>query len=308
MVAREFRGSRANGVPLVSIGLPVFNGEAYLSEMLDSIVGQTFADFEVIISDNASSDRTKDICQKYERNDTRIRFYRSDINRGASWNYGRVFELARGKYFRWAPADDLFAPESLEACVEILEKHPEVVLCYPKTTLINSDGQVIRECRENLDLRMESPVQRFRSAVKQIGMGNAIYGLMRSDLVRRTRLIGNFPGADIIFIPELAMYGKFFEIDRALFFRRMHSGASSSIKTVEELQAFFDPRTKGKVFARLWRHHCEHVRSVLRSPLKVHEKGRLLSFLFREMVASRDEFFQEFIGVMCQIMGRTRRF
>jgi glycosyltransferase involved in cell wall biosynthesis len=261
--------------------------------MLDSILSQTFAEFEVIISDNASTDRTRTICEQYAQRDARVRLYGNDRNRGASWNYGRVFELARGKYFRWAAADDLFGAESLEACVDVLEKHPDAALCYPTTTLIDAEGQTIRRHDENLDLRMESPTKRFIACLKQLGMGNVIYGLMRSEMVRRTRLIGNFPGADLIFIPELSIYGKFIEIDRPLFFRRMHQGSSSSLKTVEEIQNFFDPATKGRAFARYAVHCSEHLRSVLRSPLKIHDKGRLLLFLCRGMVASRDVLIGE---------------
>jgi glycosyltransferase involved in cell wall biosynthesis len=88
-------------IPRVSIGLPVFNGEKYLAEALDSILSQTYRDFKLIISDNASTDRTEQICREYAAKDRRIRYYRNEKNIGAPKNFNRVFELSSGKYFRW---------------------------------------------------------------------------------------------------------------------------------------------------------------------------------------------------------------
>ena len=281
-------------VPLISVGLPVYNGEGFLAQTLDSILSQTLTDFELIISDNGSVDGSRGIAESYARRDGRIRVVQSDINRGAAWNYKCVLDLARGKYFRWAPADDLFAPESLACCAEVLDQHPEAVLCYPKTTLIDAHGEIIRPYNDNLDLRQASPVERYKATIKQLGLTNVIYGLMRTDVLRQTRLIRNFPGADLIFVAELSLFGQFHEIDRPLFFRRMHAGASSSIQSQDGQQAFMDPQVRRrKVFARLWRHSFENIRSVLHAPLKAPERVRLLQFLLRGMIASRDQLVQE---------------
>lgn len=286
-------------VPLVSIGLPVYNGEQYLAQTLDSILSQTFTEFELIISDNASVDGSKAIAESYERKDGRIRVVHTDLNRGAAWNYRHVLDLARGRYFRWAPADDLFAPESLACCAEVLDKHPEAVLCYPKTTLIDAHVGTIRPYDDNLDLRQASPVDRYKAAIKQLGLTNVIYGLMRTDVLRQTRLIGNFPGADLIFVTELSLFGQFHEIDRPLFFRRMHEGASSSIRSEQGIQAFMDPQVRRKRrFARRWCHLVENMRSVLHGPIKTSERIQLLLFLLRAMIASRDELLSELFLVM----------
>ncbi len=283
-------------VPLVSIGLPVYNGEGFLSQTLDSILSQTLTDFELIISDNASVDGSNAIAESYARRDDRIRVVRSECNRGAAWNYKHVLDLARGRYFRWAPADDLFAPESLACCVQVLDQHPEAVLCYPKTTLIDARGQVLQPYEDNLDLRQASPVERYKAAVKQIGLTNVIYGLMRTSVLRQTRLIRNFPGADVVFVTELALFGQFHEIDQRLFFRRMHPGASSSIQSLEGIQAFMDPTiVRQKYFARMWRHLFESMHSLLHAPLTVGERVRLLLFLLREVIASRDQYVHELI-------------
>ena len=286
-------------VPLVSIGLPVYNGEGFLSQTVDSILNQTFTDFELIISDNASVDGSTAIAESYARRDDRIRVVRSEYNRGAAWNYKHLLDLARGRYFRWAPADDLFASESLTCCVQVLDQHPEAVLCYPKTTLINAQGQVLQLYEDNLDLRQASPVERYKAAVKQIGLTNVIYGLMRTGVLRQTRLIGSFPGADVLFVTELSLFGQFHEIDQRLFFRRMHPGASSSIQSLDGIQAFMDPKiVRKKAFARMWRHLFESMRSLLHAPLAVRERVRLFGFLMREMIASRDQYVQEVVLLM----------
>jgi len=285
--------------PKVSIGLPVYNGERHLVETIDSILAQTYRDFELIVSDNSSTDGSREICRRYAERDSRVRFFPSEVNKGAAWNFRRVFELARGPYFRWAPSDDVFAPESVAACVEVLDAHPDAVLCYPKTVLIDGASSVIKPYDDNLDLRSDSPVERFRMAAHQIGLVNVMYGLMRTEKVRQTRLIRHYPGADIIFLLELTLYGKFVEINRPLFFRRMHEQASSSMKSdVPQLQAYLDPSRKGRFFARRWQTFSDQVVAVLRGPLNLIERAQLLYFLTRCAISSRDEYLRELVGMV----------
>lgn len=295
-------------VPIVSIGMPVYNGERFLPQALDAILKQTFNDFELIISDNASTDQTESICRTYAAKDPRIRFVRNETNLGASINYQTVFRLARGRYFRWAPADDLFAPESLQACVTVLDQHPEVVLCYPKTTLIDERGMVTRSYEDNLHLPLSSPVERFRRVLKQVGLANCLYGLIRRETLGKTALLGSYPGADIILILELSLHGQFMEIPRPLFFRRMHPQASSSIQTVEGTQEFFDPKTKGRLFMREWRHHFEEVRAILRVPLSWKQKIQLSYVVARSAISSRHKLLKEIFQAVRVRSGRVLYF
>lgn len=296
------------GSPKVSIGLPVYNGERYLALTIDSILAQTYQDFELIISDNCSTDRSGEICRRYAEQDSRVRFFPSEVNKGAAWNFRRVFELARGPYFRWAPSDDVFASESVAACVEVLDAHPDAVLCYPKTILIDGAGAVIKPYDDNLDLRSDSAVERYRMAANQIGLVNVMYGLMRTERVRQTRLIRHYPGADIIFLLELTLYGKFLEINRPLFFRRMHEQASSSMKSApSELRAYLDPSRKGQLFSRQWQTLSDQVIAVLRGPLNIVERFQLLYFLVRGMVATRDEYLRELVAIARAVLPRPRQ-
>src|SRR5437660_501594 len=103
--------------PLVTIGLAVFEEECYLRGTLESLVAQDYANFRLIISDNASTDGTEGICREFEDRDPRIQYFRSASNVGAIANFNRTFELARGKYFMWAGAHDLWEPTFISTAV-----------------------------------------------------------------------------------------------------------------------------------------------------------------------------------------------
>jgi glycosyltransferase involved in cell wall biosynthesis len=284
------------GGPRVSVGIPVYNGAKYLSQAIDCILGQTFSDLELLISDNNSTDETPDIAHAYAERDQRVRVMRSEVNKGAAWNYRRVFESAKGEYFRWAPADDLFAPDSIAVCVAALDANPDVVLCYPRTDLIDSTGRVIMSYRDNLDLRSCDPVERFRQGLAQIGMVNVIYGLIRASALRRTRLMRNFVGADEVLVLELALQGRFMELEQSRFYRRIHDTAFSQMKTAEEKQEFCDPSMRGKLVLYLWQHYFEYAMGALHASLPVLTKVRLLQILFRSAVGMRGHLLKEAIS------------
>jgi glycosyltransferase involved in cell wall biosynthesis len=279
--------------PKVSVGLPVYNGERFLEEAIESSLAQTFPDFELVISDNGSTDRTREICLRYAAKDDRVRFLPSDANHGASWNYCRVLEAARGQYFRWAPADDKFHPESLLACVEVLDSHPDVALCYPQTLLINEQGDVLERYEDDLDFRSPDVKERFREAIRRNRLVSAIYGLIRTDALRKTGGLGAFPGADVTLLAELTLHGRFWEIPRPLFYRRLHGAASTRLTTMEAVQEWFDPTRKEKLFLYLWTHVFKHVAGIRRAPLGVSEKLQLLGVLTRWIIGVRGHLLSE---------------
>src|SRR5215472_14068114 len=147
---------------ILSIGLFVYNGERFLEEALHSILSQTLTDFELIISDNASTDRTGEIAEAYAKGDNRIRYYRSEKNMGAGWNVRRVYELATGKYFKWAAADDLLEPEFLRRCVVALDRDPDCVVAYAKTREVDENGAFIKNYITPMQTNSSDPVARFR--------------------------------------------------------------------------------------------------------------------------------------------------
>ena len=143
-------------LPLISVGMPVYNGERFIVETIESLLSQSFKDFEVVVCDNASSDNTESICRSYEKRDKRIRYYRNPRNLGAAKNYRKTFELSKANYFRWANCDDLFEPASLERCLSVLEGDSSVVLTYPKTKIIDENGKFVAMYDDNSHLVSES--------------------------------------------------------------------------------------------------------------------------------------------------------
>lgn len=277
--------------PRVSIGIPVYNAEAYLEHTIRSVLDQTYPDFELILSDNASTDRSLEICREYAARDPRIRLTAHPVNQGAQFNFRYVFQTARGPYFRWCASDDYFAPESLETCVATLDANPDVVLCYPGTILVDGEGRFLREYDDDLDLRMDDPVERYRQVVARIMLVNVIYGLMRSEAVRRTGLISHFFGADQVFVAELSLQGRFMAIDRPLFYRRMHAAASSSMHDdPERLQSYLDPKRTGRPNPLLWYTLFERLKAPLRAPIRFVDRIRLAKFLIRAAIMRRDEY------------------
>src|SRR5438128_763235 len=124
--------------PLLTIGVPVYNGERYLEACLDSLLAQTFEDFLIIICDNASTDRTQEIARAYCSRDRRVRYHLNAKNIGCPRNFVKVFELSNTPYFRWAAADDLSAPQLVEQCIRVLQERADVVQAYPRTLFIDA--------------------------------------------------------------------------------------------------------------------------------------------------------------------------
>ena len=290
--------------PVISVGMPVFNGERYVASSIQSILDQTYTDFELIISDNASTDRTMEICQDFADKDSRIRYCRHSDNMGAARNYNYLVEIARGEFFRWSNADDLCAPELHQRCLDALLADSTAVLSYGKTELIDQDGATLDKYDDNLDLPQDSPSERFTRFFEQVGLTNAIYGLMRTAALRQTDLFGDgsLPSADVKFMAELTIQGKFVEIPQLLFYRRMHPDALSYDLDDDDRQTNFW-RAKATPF-RLpkLRQHLHLLRSAWKAGVSLGEKFRISMYILRRINWQRTQIMAE---VMTEI-GRKR--
>ncbi len=286
------------GVPPVAIGMPVYNGERYLEATLDSVLHQTYPDFTLFIADNASLDRTEEICRDYASKDSRIRYIRNPRNLGASRNYSICFNPARSEYFRWQNADDPIEPRLVELCVDALNKYPDVVLAYGKTRIIDEHGHLIEDYEDHLDLKSDSPSRRFMDCMKNIGLQNLMYGLIRRDALARTALLGNYVAADINLIIELSLYGKFHEIPVHLFNRRMHPQASSWERgNAERQRNFWDP-SKRKMILQTWRSMYEFCKAVSRAPIPFRDKRILAVHLIRRAYWHKGPMRDELVNVI----------
>jgi glycosyltransferase involved in cell wall biosynthesis len=247
---------------LVSIGLPVFNGERFLRPSLDSIVTQTYGATEIIIADNASTDSSVAICEEYAARDPRIRLLRGEVNRGAAWNHNRVLQEAQGEYFKWGAADDVMAPRFLECCVAALENRRDAVLAFPLTTVIDDAGKAIRRTTDRLPLDSSDPVLRFRSLLSSLShTHNPFYGLMRRATLLRAHRLGSFPASDRALLLELALLGSFLQVEEFLMFRRDHEAQQK--RTLQAEQLMLDPAFAGHFLTREWMMLFRQLRSWL---------------------------------------------
>lgn len=268
--------------PLVSIGIPVYNGEDYIELALASLQDQSYKKIEIIISDNASTDRTGEICRRFAEQDRRIRYFHYPQNSGAAWNFRNVFALARGGFFMWAAHDDLFDRTYVEKCLKILLEHPEIILAYAWTVLIDAQGQPIQCLKDDFRLKSMPPAWRFQEIFEKMRLCNAAYGLMRSKNLARTPVHGNYVASDIPLLTELVLQGEFYEIPEYLFFRRIHANASAQANPTDAtLISHYDPEKAGKPVFRTWRHLYEHVRSVFRVRLSGLQRHQCLVFMAR---------------------------
>lgn len=203
--------------PLVSIGMPVFNGEKSLAQALDALLNQDYTNLEIIISDNGSTDRTSEICEEFLKKDRRVKYYSSSENLGSNWNFNRVFDLSSGKYFMWAAHDDMRELSFVRACVKKLEQFPEAVLCHVHTAFF-IENRKERLGVANLDsfTGVTGLVERYRETLKHFSTV-AIYGVYRSATLKKTHMFERAIATDLAFIQELSIYGSFIQVPEILF-------------------------------------------------------------------------------------------
>jgi glycosyltransferase involved in cell wall biosynthesis len=261
--------------PRVSIGLPVYNGEPFVRQALESLLAQTYTDFELIISDNASTDRTAEICREFASRDSRIHYHRLKENIGVDRNFNRTFELSGGEFFRWAAADDLCAPTLLQRSVELLDSRKDVVLCYPKSRYIDDHGDFLKDYEDNLHIESPLAHERFASYLRRIDMCNAAFGMIRSSVLRQTKLYGIYADSDIVYLGELVLYGNFFELPEFLFFRRIHSGmAVRKYPSAHERMLMSEPTLGKSLSFPHWSVFFGFLSAINRAPVSLSERLR----------------------------------
>lgn len=220
----------ASTKPKISLAIPVYNGEIFISECIESILAQTFRNFELIITDNASVDFTQLICEKHAQQDPRIRYIRNDANIGAAANYNRGFELATGEYLKWCAHDDRISPNFLESCVTALDSDPTVVLAFGSTVGIDPDGEQLESVGDETPSLMDArPSMRFIQAIRLAGTCFPIFGLFRMSALRRSLLHQPYYGSDRALLAEIALLGRFLRVDDAIFYNREHQSRSIRI-------------------------------------------------------------------------------
>ncbi len=259
-----------------TLGVPVYNGERYLAEALASVLAQDEPDLDIVISDNASTDGTQEICRQAARDDGRVRYVRAEENRGGAWNFNRVLELARAPYFTWAAADDVRRPAFVRRCLEVFaESDPATVLVYPRTQIIDSAG-VVTEDLNDTDLACDEPTPHERMAhFLRAQAAHVFYGLHRTDVLRSTRGIRRTVGNDLVILTELACRGPFALVPEQLFWQRRHSEQFSAQGAAQV--AWHAPSASVRFAFPHTQVSWELATAVTSSPISAAEKARCLA-------------------------------
>ncbi len=220
--------------PRLGIGLPVHNGATHLRESIDSLLAQDIDDFELVISDNASSDATQKICKGYADRDSRVRYTRTDSNIGAAANFNRAFSLCNGEYFMWASDDDIWHPRFATACVERLEQHPSAVLCTSEMTLIAETGSDLPQPYRSLDT-LDMSVQQRVNAFLERPTWYEIYSVVRPNALRASSGYNTAFGGDVHLLLELLLQGDFCVVPEKLLRYRIPNKPKSAREYLAEI-------------------------------------------------------------------------
>lgn len=254
--------------PKVSIGMPVRNGELYLAQAIAAVLGQDFTNLELVISDNGSCDATEEICRQAAAEDDRVRYLRSDDNRGAAWNFNHVVAVAQGTYFAWAAHDDLRTPDSVRRCAEVLDRDPSVSLCFGHGVDIDRDGTQMRRYPPLAYAEGPTPAGRARDVLATPSPCFEVFGLMRRSQLLSTAMIGAYTSSDRTLLFELALLGRFHEVPHILFLHRQHDDRSVfTHRHPRDRDSWFDPKRAQRITLPRWRLLAEHIRAVRRVPL-----------------------------------------
>jgi glycosyltransferase involved in cell wall biosynthesis len=273
--------------------MPVFNGERFVATAIRSVLGQTFEDFELVICDNASTDRTREICESFAESDRRVRYFRNDVNLGAHPNYNRSFELSRGRYFKWAAHDDVLQPGFLRACVDAMEQNTDAAVCQSDIDYIDEDGHSIGT-RQRFLTGADSgdPVERFAVLVLRPHDCQAMMGLFRREILAKSSLLPSFHGADRAMLAEVALSGRYIHVPGALIQVRDHGERySRARKRPRERAAWHDTRTTERFRFPVWHMYRTYWRSIASATLpagaKARARLRLLEWWFRNYNLAR---------------------
>ena len=284
--------------PKITIGIPAYNSENWLAETVDSILQQTMSDICIVISDNASTDRTADIARQYANDDSRVKYHRNPHNVGVFRNFDVTFELSSSRYFKWCAVGDRLHPQFLEYASAVLDRQEDVMLVYSRTRLIGSlahqsDIQDVRLALEGPD-----PVARYAEYFSRTRLNSPFHGLIRAEALARTGLNKPFRGSDQCLVGALLLQGPFVQLPEELLFRRIERDTATAVSSAEELNAFFSVDLRKVSTFPVWKFEVQRFRDVIAAPLKIGQKMSLVMLLLRSLWWRRRALVREILSVI----------
>jgi glycosyltransferase involved in cell wall biosynthesis len=277
------RRTTRDEIPAVTIGIPVFNGEAYLEDALRSALGQTRDDLEVVISDNASTDRTEEICRDYALKDRRVRYFRNPKNLGAAPNYNLAFSHARGRFYKWLAHDDRMLPTYVARTTQALARRPDAVLCNSVVSYIDGSGATIGLYNSELG-RADSPSPSKRLACMVLRSHSCVdfFGMFRKSALDGSLRHGSFHGADRALLAQMAIRGPLIQLRTPLVEMREHDKRYTRSKGRSiDRAAWHDASLRGSVNFPTWRLYLEYLKMVKDEDMSMAERARSYAVLAR---------------------------
>ena len=300
----EGLGVSAPTPPLVSIGMPAYKSAATIRCAIDALLAQTFRDFELIVSDNASTDDTWNIVQEYAQRDPRVIGIRQERNIGANGNYSAVFLASRGRYFKWASSNDWCAPTFLERCLAHLEAREDTVLVTPRTRLFDGTLESWTDYDGDLSFEQANPVDRFIDVGMRLALNNAMNGMVRADVLRQTRLIEHYPSADVVLLGHLALLGRIALIDEPLFYRRMDRATATRMMSQQDVHRHHYPVKTARALLPSWRCALGWAQAALSAPLKLRDRMRALNWVLRRAYWNKADMGSDLADMLRHPSGR----
>jgi glycosyltransferase involved in cell wall biosynthesis len=281
-------------LPRVSAGIPVYQGANFLDETLGALRSQDYPNLEIVVCDNASSDRTAEIALSHADEDPRVRLMVNQANIGAAPNYNKVFEVSTGDYFAWNAHDDHSSPGFFSHGVAALQADSGAVVALPRSFRVDFEGNHLEEFEIPPGIHSKRPHIRFRSGARAEPEA-IVFGLFRSDAIRATNLHGSFAGSDRNFVAELMLHGRAVLAPDSEFYLREHPGRSvrtfsrsGSNRFTHMRDAWYSPEREGRMVFPNWRRLREYVSSVTRARLGIIDS--LLCYLAVVQILTDDRF------------------
>ncbi|MCL1871579.1 MAG: glycosyltransferase family 2 protein [Promicromonosporaceae bacterium] len=268
--------TREGGGPRLTVGVPVYNGESFVAETLEALLAQEYRDIVVVVSDNASTDGTRAICEAFAARDPRVRYHREEVNRGGAWNFTRVLELAGSELFAWNAADDVALPGHLARCVEALDAHPEAPLAFDRVQLIDAGSRVFDELGDaDLDFTSPHPHERLLHFLSRQAV-HIEYGVWRTEFLRDIGGEPEYRGGDVVLGAALLLRAPAVLVPQQLFQARRHAEQGSRLRGVLAQMRENRPAVRFTLALPQTRILAELVRAVLHAPLGTRERLRCL--------------------------------
>jgi glycosyltransferase involved in cell wall biosynthesis len=220
--------------------MPAYNSAKHVRESIDALLAQVYPSIELIISDDGSTDGTREICEEVARADPRVTVI-GGAHLGERHNFNVVLARATGEYFMWAADHDLWDPSYVSACVSALEADPGAVLAYARSRWIDESGSIGDSLDDQLQLESDRASERYRRLIWNLAWGNAIYGVVRRRDLQRTGGYTDHPTPDHLVLAKLAMSGRFLQIPRILYFRRANRLMETPDQQLRRQAADLDP-------------------------------------------------------------------